>query len=127
MKFTAPLKSNSIKIMLLGSGELGKEVVKKYENHKYNDIINNIANIALITKETNNNRIGSELPSVYITNFEKEYKDLNEYGEFIKIMESQFISPAMIELLKNDDFDGFIVERTKLLHQHIEELCKVKE
>jgi len=27
MTFTAPLKSNSIKIMLLGSGELGKEVV----------------------------------------------------------------------------------------------------
>jgi phosphoribosylglycinamide formyltransferase 2 len=27
MKFTAPLKTNSIKIMLLGSGELGKEVV----------------------------------------------------------------------------------------------------
>ena len=27
MKFTAPLKSNSIKMMLLGSGELGKEVI----------------------------------------------------------------------------------------------------
>jgi phosphoribosylglycinamide formyltransferase 2 len=27
MKFTAPIKSDSIKIMLLGSGELGKEVV----------------------------------------------------------------------------------------------------
>ena len=27
MKFTAPLKANSIKILLLGSGELGKEVV----------------------------------------------------------------------------------------------------
>jgi phosphoribosylglycinamide formyltransferase 2 len=27
MEFTAPLKSNSVKIMLLGSGELGKEVV----------------------------------------------------------------------------------------------------
>ncbi len=27
MKFTAPLKANSTKIMLLGSGELGKEVV----------------------------------------------------------------------------------------------------
>ncbi|HIO71052.1 MAG TPA: phosphoribosylglycinamide formyltransferase 2, partial [Campylobacterales bacterium] len=26
MVFTSPLKSNSIKIMLLGSGELGKEV-----------------------------------------------------------------------------------------------------
>ena len=27
MKFHAPLKSDSIKIMLLGSGELGKEVI----------------------------------------------------------------------------------------------------
>jgi len=27
MKFPAPLKSDSIKIMLLGSGELGKEVI----------------------------------------------------------------------------------------------------
>ena len=27
MKFGTPLKSNSIKIMLLGSGELGKEVI----------------------------------------------------------------------------------------------------
>lgn len=27
MKFTTPLKSNSIKIMLIGSGELGREVV----------------------------------------------------------------------------------------------------
>ncbi len=27
MKFTAPLKSNSIKVLLLGSGELGKEVI----------------------------------------------------------------------------------------------------
>lgn len=27
MKFTAPLKSDSTKIMLLGSGELGKEVI----------------------------------------------------------------------------------------------------
>ena len=26
MLFTAPLKSNSVRIMLLGSGELGKEV-----------------------------------------------------------------------------------------------------
>jgi len=27
MQFSAPLKSNSKKIMLLGSGELGKEVI----------------------------------------------------------------------------------------------------
>jgi len=106
---------------------VGKEITKRYENHKYDDIINNIANVALITKETNNKRIGSKLPSTYITEFEKAYKDSKKYGEFIEIMESQFISPDMIELLKNDDFDEFIVERTKLLHQQIEELCKIKE
>ncbi|WP_271769267.1 DUF262 domain-containing protein [Aquimarina algiphila] len=106
---------------------LGKEIAKQYENHKYDDIINNIANVALITKETNNKRIGSKLPSVYITEFEKEYKDSKKYDEFLEIMESQFISTDMVELLKNDDFDGFIVARTKLLHQQIEELCKIKE
>tara|TARA_R110002050_G_scaffold243115_2_gene379519 strand:- start:6335 stop:8179 length:1845 start_codon:yes stop_codon:yes gene_type:complete len=106
---------------------LGKEITKRYENHKYDDIINNIANVALITKETNNKRIGSKLPSTYISEFEKEYKDAKKYGEFIEIMESQFISPDMIELLKNDNFDDFIVERTKLLYQQIEELCKIKK
>lgn len=106
---------------------LGKEIAKQYENHKYDDIINNIANIALITKETNNKRIGSKLPSVYISEFERQYKEANKYGEFIEIMESQFITPAMIELLKNDNFDEFIVARTKLIHQKIEELCKIKE
>ena len=106
---------------------LSKDLMKKYENHRYNDIINNIANIALITKETNNKRIGSKLPSVYISEFEKEYKEAKKYGEFIEIMQSQFISPDMVELLKKDDFEGFIVERTKLLYEHIEELCKIKE
>lgn len=106
---------------------LGKEISKRYENHKYDDIINNIANVALITKETNNKWIGSKLPSIYISDFEKEYKEANKYGEFIEIMESQFITPDMIELLKKDDFDEFIIARTKLLHQKIEELCKIKE
>ena len=45
---------------------LGKNIVKQFENHKYEDVINNIANIALITKETNNNKIGSKLPSEYM-------------------------------------------------------------
>ena len=103
--------------------ELGKEVVKQFENHKYEDIINNIANISLITKETNNNKIGSKLPSEYITDFENEYINAGKQNEFIKIMESQFINENMIELLKQDDFETFIVERTKLLHNQVEKLC----
>ncbi len=102
---------------------LGKQIVKRFENHKYDDIINNIANIALLTKETNNNKIGSKLPSEYITDFEEEYKNAGKEDEFIEIMKSQFIDENMIELLKNDDFDAFMVERSKLLYNQVEKLC----
>jgi len=102
---------------------LGKQIVKQFESHKYEDIINNIANIALLTKETNNNKIGSKLPSEYITAFEDEYKNAGKEEEFKVIMKSQFISEDMIQLLKNDDFEGFIVERTKLLYKQVEKLC----
>lgn len=102
---------------------LGKAIEKKYENHKYEDIINNIANIALLTKETNNNKIGSKLPSEYITAFEEEYRLAGKQEEFVAIMKSQFIDEDMIQLLKNDEFEEFIVARTKLLHQQVERLC----
>jgi len=102
---------------------LGKNIVKQFENHKYEDVINNVANIALITKETNNNKIGSKLPSEYITDFENEYIEAGKRDVFVEIMVSQFIDENMIDLLKNDDFEGFIIERTKLLHTQIEKLC----
>lgn len=102
---------------------LGKNIVKQFENHKYEDVINNVANIALITKETNNNKIGSKLPSVYITDFENEYIEAGKRDVFIEIMASQFIDKNMIELLKNDNFEEFIVERTKLLYMQVEYLC----
>ena len=102
---------------------LGKSIAEKYKDHRYSDIINNIANISLITKETNNKRIKNKPPSEYINTFQKEYKQANKDNEFIEIMESQFISKEMIELLKKDDFDNFIIARTKILYKHIEELC----
>tara|TARA_B110000046_G_C13024273_1_gene412961 strand:- start:5537 stop:7375 length:1839 start_codon:yes stop_codon:yes gene_type:complete len=104
---------------------LGKEMAEKYKDHRYNDIINNVANISLITKETNNKRISNKLPSVYIADFEQHYKDANKYEEFLSIMASQFISPNMIEMLKKDEFENFIIARTTLLYKQIEKLCKI--
>lgn len=104
---------------------LGKAISKKYSNHRYNNVINNIANIALLTKETNNRRIGNKLPSVYISDFEKEYIEAGKEEDFIQIMESQFISPAMIEMLKRDAFEEFMYARTQKIYEQIETLCKV--
>jgi hypothetical protein len=104
---------------------LGKEITEKYKDHNYSDIINNIANISLLTKVTNNKYISNKLPSVYITDFEQQYKEAGKYEDFLAIMQSQFISPNMIEMLKKDDFENFILERTTLLVAQIEKLCKI--
>lgn len=104
---------------------LGKAITEKYEHTQHGDLINNIANIALLTNETNNKLIGSRLPSQYIKEFEEEYKAAGKYGTFLEILESQFISPDLIELLKKDDFEGFLLGRTKLLFEQIVNLCSI--
>jgi hypothetical protein len=103
----------------------GKKIIKDTNESKFNDIINNIGNIALLTKETNNNKIKSNNPSKYIKEFEDEYKKAGKLKEFYKIMQSQFISKEMIECLKNDDFFKFIFLRTKKLLNHIENLTNI--
>lgn len=101
----------------------GKQIIKQYENHRYNNIINNIANIALLTKRTNNKRISNQPPSEYVTRFESEYLEQGRGEDFIQIMESQFITPSMIEMLKHDEFEEFMVARTRELYYQIELLC----
>jgi hypothetical protein len=66
------------------------------------------------------------LPSDYIADFENQYINANKYNEFIEIMDSQFISKEMIEMLKEDKFEEFMLARTTLLYQQIEELCSIK-
>lgn len=102
---------------------IGKGIKDKYKGTKYEDIIDNIANIALITRETNNNRIKKKNPSVYITEFENEYKSKGKEKEFGEIMISQFINENALVALKNDDFDTFLFERTKQLMDQIQKLC----
>lgn len=102
---------------------IGKQIKLKYSDHRYNDIINNIANIALLTKETNNKRIKAKKPSEYITAFEQEYQQQGNINEFYSILESQFITKDMINKLKSDDFEGFMYLRTKELLKQINALC----
>jgi len=103
--------------------DIGKVVKLKYENSKHDELINNIANIALITRETNNNRIKKKNPSVYISEFEKEFSAKGKQIEFSKIMESQFINNRALDALRKDDFETFIFERTKELMSQIKLLC----
>ncbi|HPG73389.1 MAG TPA: hypothetical protein PLM49_03795 [Bacteroidales bacterium] len=105
------------------NSKIGKLIVKNYAGTSNSDIINNVANLALITNETNRKRIREKNPSVYITQFEDEYIKAGKQKEFLEIMKSQFISPKMILLLKDDKFEEFIYERTMLIEKQIEKLC----
>ena len=105
---------------------VGKQIKQKYADHRYNDIINNIANIALLTKETNNTRIKAKKPSEYIEAFETEYEVQGKLEEFYSILESQFITKDMVDKLKVDDFEGFIHLRTQELLSKINILCDLK-
>jgi len=105
---------------------IGKHIKQKYAEHRFSDIINNIANIALLTKETNAGRIKAKKPSEYIVAFENEYQQAGKIDEFISIMNSQFITLEMIICLKKDDFEGFIYLRTKELLKQIDKLCDIE-
>lgn len=91
---------------------IGKEIKKKWDN-----IINNIANLTPLTKETNNKFINNKNPSTYIKDFRKEIWD-EKFKEYLK---THLISDEMIEMLESDNFDWFIKARTKLIVEKIKE------
>lgn len=97
------------------NSEVWKEIKKRWDN-----VINNIANLTPLTKETNNKFINNKNPSVYIKDFRKEIWD-EKFNEYLK---THLISEEMVEMLENDDFDWFIKARTKLILNKIDELSK---
>jgi hypothetical protein len=107
------------------NSSIGKEISNKYKNSEYYNIINNIANISLITKETNNTRISNKNPSIYIKEFEDEYYKKGNIEDFYQIMESQFIDRDMIRFLREDRFEEFLVARTKLIYHRIIKLTTI--
>lgn len=95
------------------NSKIWKEIKKKDWN-----LINNIANLTPLTKETNNKFINNKNPSVYIKDFRKEIWD-EKFNEYLK---THLISEDMVEMLENDDFDWFIKARTLLILDKINEL-----
>lgn len=105
---------------------LSSDFAKNYKNQNSDpdtNLINNIANIALLTDETNN-KIRKKNPSVYIKELEEEYIRVNKKDKFDAIMHSQFIDDEMVEMLKNDQFEDFIKRRTTLIKDRIDQLCE---
>lgn len=101
---------------------IAKDIEQKY-NSTNDNIINNIGNIVLITKETNNKRISNKNPSVYIKELiELKKENLSELHTYL---DTHFISKEMITYLLEDDFENFIIERTKLIHDYIHEITKI--
>ncbi len=105
------------------NSSIGKIIKDWYKAPKTEDIINNIANIALITRETNNNRIKKKNPSVYISEFEEQFMLSQQQDEFTRLLDSQFINQKAFEALKKDDFEAFIFERNRELLNQIYSLC----
>lgn len=93
-----------------------KEIKKRWDN-----IINNIANLTPLTKETNNKFINNKNPSVYIKDFRNEIWD-EKFNEYLK---THLISEEMLEMLENNDFDSFIKARTRLILEKIKNLTNI--
>jgi len=103
--------------------KVGIEIKSRYENSKYDDLLNNIANIALITAETNRGMISNKNPSIYIPEIENQYIEKNKHSEFKAIMLSQFINDNALHALREDNFELFMYERTKEMMDQIHALC----
>lgn len=100
MKFTAPLKSESIKIMLLGSGELGKEVILEAQR----------LGIETIAVDSYNNA-----PAQLVANkaYTINMKNKNEILEVIRREKPSYILPEVeainIQALFEAEKEGFHV------------------
>ncbi|HED6588242.1 TPA: DUF262 domain-containing protein [Campylobacter coli] len=102
------------------NSNIGKEISKNFISSNDN-IINNIANIALITKESNN-KINNKNPSTYIEELLNKKIQDNQQEQFFKDLETHFITKDMVEYLLNDDFENFIISRTALIYDYMKNI-----
>lgn len=95
------------------NSQIWKKIKERGDN-----MINNIANLTPLTRETNNRFISNKNPSVYIRDFRKEVWE-SLFQDYLK---THLITEEMIKMLEADDFDWFIQARTKLIYEKIKEL-----
>jgi len=87
--------------------------------------INSVLNMAWMSKDTNR-IIHNSRPSEYIPKFITECYHGNE-KEFLEVLRTHLINEKAYDCLKNDDFEGFISERDKIITQKIAELMDAGE
>ncbi len=77
------------------------------------DLINSLANICILTS-SENKKIGSEEPSVYIKQIKSELG-----SDFSEVMDSNIISSSCIKRMEVNDYLGFLEERARILNDKV--------
>ncbi|MGV8088103.1 MAG: GmrSD restriction endonuclease domain-containing protein [Methanomicrobiales archaeon] len=86
--------------------------------------INSVLNMTWNSAPTNQKIKRAKSPSVYIQEFISE-KYGGDESNFYKILESHLVNKKAFEYLKNDNFNGFLNEREKILKQKIKEILEI--
>ena len=94
----------------------------EFGSHRYTD---SILNITWMSDETNRKIKGYKRPSEYVKQFIKEKYDGNE-KEFLDILRSHFIDNVAYQCMLNDNFEGFINAREKIIFSKISELIGIR-
>ncbi|MBI4154733.1 DUF262 domain-containing protein [Candidatus Woesearchaeota archaeon] len=85
-----------------------------------NKFINSILNMTWMSDETNRKIKRYKNPSVYVKEFIKEKYD-GEEDKFIRILKTHFVNKKAYDLLLENNFEDFLLERNNLI------LSKIKE
>lgn len=86
------------------NSEAGKRLREKYAGAKGEFVINNIANIAIISAEMNK-KISKKSPKIYFENYEGG-------ADFKKILQKHLIDETMYNDLINEKYEEFLIART---------------
>ena len=92
---------------------------KKYGEDKANFMLNNIANIAIISSQLNKEISGKD-PKVYFQN----YEDLPNFGDILK---KHLIDNKMYKDLINENYEKFLQKRTDKITSLIIDRCRINQ
>jgi hypothetical protein len=102
------------------NSKAAEKIRGKYKNDRFaNDLLNNIANICIISSEMNQ-EIKKKDPKDYLKEHEKD-------PDFNNILKGHLIDETMYEDLKNEKYESFIVKRTQKILELIIKNCKINE
>ena len=99
------------------NSDAGKQIRNKYGASKGEFLINNIANIVIISSDLNK-ELSKKSPKEY---FEK-YESTTNFNDILK---THLIDEKMYEDLKNEKYEDFLIVRTKKILDLIKKRCSI--